>query len=152
LRVTVAAVGRLRAGPMRALVEEYGRRLPWALTVREVEARRVPAAGAARAAEGALLLGALPERATVVALDGRGQAWDSARLAARIGAWRDAGVRDLAFVIGGADGLDAAVIDRADAVLSLGPMTWPHLLVRVMLAEQLWRAASILDGHPYHRS
>jgi 23S rRNA (pseudouridine1915-N3)-methyltransferase len=136
---------------MRALVEEYGRRLPWALTVREVEARRRPAGPPGREAEAALLLGALPDRATVVALDGRGQPWDSAELARRVGAWRDAGVRDLAFVIGGPDGLAGAVLDRADAVLSLGPMTWPHLLVRVMLAEQLWRAASILDGHPYHR-
>ena len=87
-----------------------------------------------------------------VALDGAGKALSSEEFARRIGAWRDDGVPCLAFLIGGADGHGAAVLKRADLALSFGPMVWPHLLVRAMLAEQLWRAASILSGHPYHRA
>jgi 23S rRNA (pseudouridine1915-N3)-methyltransferase len=93
----------------------------------------------------------LPQRARLVALNGRGGAWSSAELADRLGGWRDAGAGSVAFAIGGADGLGTAVIERADAVLSLGKMIWPHLLVRGMLLEQLYRAQQILAGHPYHR-
>jgi 23S rRNA (pseudouridine1915-N3)-methyltransferase len=98
-----------------------------------------------------LLLGALPARAPLIALDERGSAWSSRTLADRIAAWRDSGIAELAFAIGGAEGLDAAVLDRAETVLSLGTMTWPHLLARGMLLEQLYRAQQILVGHPYHR-
>jgi 23S rRNA (pseudouridine1915-N3)-methyltransferase len=87
----------------------------------------------------------------VVALDGKGRTLTSAQFARHLGGWRDHGVKDLAFAIGGADGLDAAVIDRAQLVLSLGPMTWPHMLARALLVEQIYRAQCILAGHPYHR-
>lgn len=103
------------------------------------------------AREAELILAALPTGARLVALDERGQAWTSRELADRLGQWRDQGTAALAFAIGGADGLGRAVIERADAVLSLGAMTWPHLLVRGMLLEQLYRAQQILAGHPYHR-
>ena len=86
-----------------------------------------------------------------IALDETGSALPSREFAARIGRWRDDGVAELAFVIGGAEGLDRGLIERAALVLSLGPMTWPHLMVRAMLAEQLYRAEAILRGHPYHR-
>ena len=101
--------------------------------------------------EGELILGALPAGARLVALDERGAAWTSRELADRLAAWRDAGVGALAFAIGGAEGLGQAVIERADAVLSLGAMTWPHFLARGMPLEQLYRAQQILAGHPYHR-
>lgn len=101
--------------------------------------------------EAALILGALPHGARLVALDGRGATWSSIELADRLRDWRDTGAHAAAFAIGGADGLGSAVIERADAVLSLGKMTWPHLLVRGMLLEQLYRAQQILAGHPYHR-
>jgi 23S rRNA (pseudouridine1915-N3)-methyltransferase len=101
--------------------------------------------------EAAGLLAAVPPGAFVVALDLGGRAPDSAGLAALLERWRETG-RTLGFVIGGAEGLDGAVLDRADAVLSLGPLTWPHLLVRAMLAEQVYRAQCILAGHPYHRA
>jgi 23S rRNA (pseudouridine1915-N3)-methyltransferase len=101
--------------------------------------------------EAALILAALPSAARLVALDERGAPWTSRQFADRLGGWRDAGSAALAFAIGGADGLGPAVIDRADAVLSLGAMTWPHFLVRGMLLEQLYRAQQILAGHPYHR-
>jgi 23S rRNA (pseudouridine1915-N3)-methyltransferase len=104
-----------------------------------------------RAREAALILAALPARSRLVALDERGVTWSSRELAERLAAWRDQGVAELAFAIGGADGLGAEVLDRADAILSLGPMTWPHLLVRSLLLEQLYRAQQILAGHPYHR-
>lgn len=101
--------------------------------------------------EGRLLLDAVPKDAAVAALDEKGRTFSSSALAVRIGEWRDRGVRDLAFLIGGADGLNGEVLKRADLVLSLGPMTWPHMLVRGLLAEQLYRAQCILSGHPYHR-
>ena len=87
----------------------------------------------------------------MVALDGRGKTLTSEEFATRLARWRDDGIADLVFVIGGADGLDRRLIERAAFVLSLGAMTWPHLLVRVLLAEQIYRAQSILLGHPYHR-
>ena len=104
-----------------------------------------------KAREAELILEALPPAATLVALDERGAAWSSREFADHLAVWRDRGVAELAFAIGGAEGLGAAVLDRAAAILSLGPMTWPHLLVRGMLLEQLYRAQQILAGHPYHR-
>jgi 23S rRNA (pseudouridine1915-N3)-methyltransferase len=98
-----------------------------------------------------LILGALPPGIPLVALDQGGIQWSSRVLAERIAAWRDRGSPGLAFAIGGADGLHSTVLDRADVILSLGWMTWPHLLVRGMLLEQLYRAQQILAGHPYHR-
>lgn len=101
--------------------------------------------------EAELTLAAMPAGARLIALDERGAAWSSRELADRLAGWRDGGAGALAFAIGGADGLGAAVTERADALLSLGSMTWPHFLVRGMLLEQLYRAQQILAGHPYHR-
>jgi len=120
-------------------------------TIVEVEERRSLPAGPLKAREGELILGGLPSGFPFVALDERGTQWSSRALAERIAAWRDQGSPELAFAIGGADGLSETVRDRADVILSLGPMTWPHLLVRGMLLEQLYRAQQILAGHPYHR-
>ncbi len=145
-------MGRLKAGPQRALQEHYAERITWPLAIREVEERRPLPAAELREREGALLLAAMPRGATLVALDERGTALSSAGFAERLAAWRDAGTGDLAFLIGGADGLSPAVRQKADFILSLGAMTWPHLLVRGMLLEQLYRAQQILAGHPYHRS
>ena len=114
------------------------------------EKRRLPAAEL-KMREAELMLAAVPAEARLVALDQRGKEWSSLDLADRLRAWRDGGAGALAFAIGGAEGLGAAVIERADAVLSLGAMTWPHLLARCMLLEQLYRAQQILSGHPYHR-
>ena len=99
-----------------------------------------------------MLRATLPKQAVLVALDARGQSLTSEAFAARLAKWRDGSAGDLAFVIGGADGLEPALVKRADLVLSLGAMTWPHMLARAMLAEQLYRAATILQGHPYHRA
>lgn len=104
-----------------------------------------------RTREAELILAALPAGVRLIALDARGVQWSSRTLAEQIGRWRDEGIAELAFAIGGAEGLGKVVIDRADPVLSLGPMTWPHFLVRGLLLEQLYRAQQILAGHPYHR-
>jgi 23S rRNA (pseudouridine1915-N3)-methyltransferase len=151
MRLTVVAVGRAQDEAIQELWGRYAARLKPPLALRLVEDKRRGAPAELKAREAKLLLEALPDGALVVALDARGKALDSAALARQLGRWRDQGARDVAFVIGGADGLDATVLERARLVLSLGPMTWPHQLVRVMLAEQLYRADTIRIGHPYHR-
>ena len=117
----------------------------------EVDERRSLPPVQLKAREGELILGALPAGVPFLALDERGVQWSSRALAERIAARRDRGSPELTFAIGGADGLHSMVLDRADVTLSLGSMTWPHLLVRGMLLEQLYRAQQILAGHPYHR-
>ena len=155
MRVHVCAVGRLRAGPERDLVDDYmqrfdrtGRALSLGpLVEHEVEDKR----GGGIAAEAELLSRAVPSGAVMVTLDERGRVLSSPEFAERIALWRDGGRQDLAFVIGGADGIDPSLRARADFSLSFGKMVWPHMLVRVMLAEQIYRAATILGGGPYHR-
>ena len=154
MRVTLCVVGRLRAGPEKLLIDDYllrfermGRALGLGpITLVEVDDKK----GGGMAAEAQLLRRAVPDGAVLCILDERGSQVTSPEFARMLANWRDAG-RDLAFVIGGADGIDPALRARADAALSFGPMVWPHMLVRVMLAEQLYRAASILAGAPYHR-
>jgi 23S rRNA (pseudouridine1915-N3)-methyltransferase len=157
MRLHLAAVGRIRAdAPERALIDDYVLRFDRTarplglgpLHEHQVEPRR----GTGPAPEAEALVRALPDGAALVALDERGRMLTSPDLAARLAARRDSGTQDLAFLIGGADGLDPALRDRADLVLSFGPMVWPHMLARVMLAEQLYRAATILAGSPYHRA
>lgn len=152
MRITLAAVGRAKAGPARDLYDLYAGRLTWRLTLKEIEERRAPSPDEQKTREGERLLAAVPEGARLIALDEAGRGLTSAALADRIGRWQDQGVRDLAIGIGGAEGLSDAVKARADLVLALGPMTWPHLVVRALIAEQLYRAQTILAGHPYHRS
>ncbi|MFQ5971985.1 MAG: 23S rRNA (pseudouridine(1915)-N(3))-methyltransferase RlmH [Alphaproteobacteria bacterium] len=152
MRITIVAVGRMRRGPERDLYEHYaGRITTWRLEQIEVGVRARLSRGELRAAEGEALIRALPSEAHVVALDRGGDTVDSEAFARLLARWHEAGVRDLAFVIGGAEGLAATVLTRAGKTLSLGPMTWPHLLARGMLAEQVYRAQQILAGHPYHR-
>ena len=146
----VIAVGRLKDAPEAALFTRYADRMRPKLTLTEIpEARGAPAEIKRR--ESAALLAALPTAAFAVALDQGGEAPDSARLAVLLERWLSLG-RPVCFLIGGAEGLDAAVLARADVTLSLGALTWPHFLVRAMLAEQLYRARAIAAGHPYHRA
>jgi 23S rRNA (pseudouridine1915-N3)-methyltransferase len=155
LKVHICAVGKLRSGPERDLLDDYltrfdrtGRALGLGpVAVHEVEDRK----GGGMAAEAGLLEGVIPKGAVICALDERGKLMSSPEFASKLGGWRDDGRGDLAFVIGGADGIDPALRARADAKLSFGKMVWPHMLARVMLSEQLYRAASILAGAPYHR-
>jgi 23S rRNA (pseudouridine1915-N3)-methyltransferase len=155
MRVTLCVVGRLRAGPERDLIDDYltrfdrtGRALGLGpIDVREVEDRK----GGGMTAEAVVLEKALPAGAAVIALDERGKIKTSPDFSQDLAKWRDDGRSDLAFIIGGAAGIDPALRATCDASLSFGKMVWPHMLVRVMLAEQLYRAASILSGAPYHR-
>ncbi|SLN30850.1 23S rRNA (pseudouridine(1915)-N(3))-methyltransferase RlmH [Pseudooctadecabacter jejudonensis] len=154
MRVTLCVVGRLRAGPERDLIDDYVMRFDRTgrgLGLGPLDVREVDGKGGGMAAEAALLRRALPAGAAVIALDERGSVKSSPAFAADLARWRDDGRQDLAFVIGGADGIDPALRADCDGALSFGKMVWPHMLVRVMLAEQLYRAASILAGSPYHR-
>ncbi|MEO0401394.1 MAG: 23S rRNA (pseudouridine(1915)-N(3))-methyltransferase RlmH [Pseudomonadota bacterium] len=156
MRVHVCAVGRLRGGPEADLISDYttrfdrtGRALGLGpLSVIEVEDRK----GGGMAAEADLLRRAVPKGALICCLDERGRVEPSPAFATRLAGWRDAGRGDVAFIIGGADGIDPALRAAANHKLSFGAMVWPHMLVRVMLAEQLYRAASIIAGSPYHRA
>lgn len=159
MEIVVAAIGRARGGPEQGLADTYLKRAG-ALGVRlglhpcrlvEAEDRRAGAPDGRIAREAELLRAALPAGAAFVALDERGADWDSATFAARLGAWRDSGHRALGFLIGGADGLSDGIKREALCLLSLGRMTWPHLLARALIAEQIYRAVTILADHPYHR-
>lgn len=158
MRVHICAAGRLKAGPEKLLIDDYLSRLdaagrPIGIAagpVIEVEEKRKLDAPQLMAREAELLLAAA-KGATIVALDERGRNETSEVFAKRLGEWRDNATSDLAFVIGGANGLAPAIREKAVHIMSFGAMTWPHMLVRVLLAEQLYRAVTILAGHPYHR-
>ncbi|MEM9129526.1 MAG: 23S rRNA (pseudouridine(1915)-N(3))-methyltransferase RlmH [Pseudomonadota bacterium] len=155
MRVHVCAVGRMRAGPELSLVEDYlarfdrtGRALGLgAAKVLEVEDRK----GGGQKAEAELLVKAIPKGSLILALDERGKTLSSPEFAGKLANWRDDGRSDLAILIGGADGIAPDLRARVDFSISFGKMVWPHMLARVMLAEQLYRATSILAGTPYHR-
>ncbi len=151
MRLLIAAVGRIKAGPLADLQSEYVKRLGRSIAIKEVEERRALAPTERKVREGELLLAALPGDALLVALDERGKTLASIAFAERLQRWQTDGVKTLAFVIGGADGLAQPVVQRAGLILSLGAMTWPHLLARILLLEQLYRAQQILNRHPYHR-
>ena len=159
MRVGLFAVGRLKAGPEKDLAARYLDRFSKAGPAIGLELARVTEVAESRAAnaetrkreEAALLEKALPDNAVLILLDERGKALDSPGFADLLAGWRDLGKRDMLIAIGGADGLDPALRERADATLCLGKMTWPHQLVRILIAEQLYRAVTILSGHPYHR-
>lgn len=154
MKLHLVAVGRMRLGPEKTMVDDYLSRFAKVgrgLGLPPVSLIEIDARGAGMTAEGEAIARALPLGAALAILDERGRAVTSPEFAAQLGTWRDA-ARDVAFVIGGAGGIDPALRDRADAAFSLGAMVWPHLLVRVMLAEQLYRAAAILAGSPYHRA
>jgi 23S rRNA (pseudouridine1915-N3)-methyltransferase len=146
----VIAIGRLKDAPEAALFTRYATRMRPTLTLTEIpEARGAPTEIKRR--ESAALLAALPTAAFAIALDQSGETPDSAQLARLLDRWLTL-ARPICFLIGGAEGLDASVLTRADATLSLGALTWPHFLARAMLAEQLYRARTIAAGHPYHRA
>lgn len=155
MKLKIAAVGRMRAGSEADLVADYvtrfdrtGRNLGLGpLTIVEVDAK-----GAGMAAEAQALTKAIGPSTPICVLDERGTTLSSPAFAERLARWRDEAAAEPTFVIGGADGLDPDLRARADMRLSFGKMVWPHMLVRVMLAEQLYRAASILAGSPYHRN
>jgi 23S rRNA (pseudouridine1915-N3)-methyltransferase len=160
MRILILAVGRLKQGPERELAESYRKnaaKLARGIGLREIEIveireSRARDAERRRVEESIAIANVIPERAAVVILDERGENLDSTRLAAQLRQWRAQEQPAVAFIIGGADGLAASLGQRAGLNLAFGTATWPHQLVRIMLLEQLYRAATILAGHPYHRA
>lgn len=160
MRIEIAAIGKMRGGPEAALVEDYldracgfGRRIGFSdVSLSEAEAPRALSGDALKKREAELLLKNISDGATLIALDERGENTSSEKLAALLARLRDDGTGAAAFLIGGADGHSAETRARAARLVSFGAATWPHMLVRAMLAEQLYRAMTILSGHPYHRA
>ena len=160
MRLVVIAIGRLKPGPERELADRYrkrfdeiGRTLGFrSLDIHEIPESRARDAAARSAQEAAAILAAIPEKSVLVALDERGQNIDSTVFARNLGRWRDEGLANTIFIIGGADGLSPDLRGKAKLRVAFGAATWPHQMVRVMLLEQLYRAATILAGHPYHRA
>jgi 23S rRNA (pseudouridine1915-N3)-methyltransferase len=159
MRVVIAAIGRLKQGPERELAAAYRKRAEVVgrafglreLEIVEISESRAHDAERRRIEESIALANVIPDRATIVILDERGESIDSAELAGLLREWRAEDRPAVCFIIGGADGLAPSLGDRAKLKLAFGAATWPHQLVRVMLLEQLYRAGTILAGHPYHR-
>ena len=160
MRISLFAVGRLKSGPEKDLASRYLDRFSKAgpavglefSRLIEVPESRASNADTRKKEEAAILQKSLPEGGLLVLLDERGISMDSESFAQMIGRFNDSGKRDMLIAIGGADGLDPELQSRADAVVNLGIMTWPHQLVRILIAEQLYRAVTIIAGHPYHRA
>lgn len=152
MQLHILAIGKARAGPEKSLCADYLKRLPFGGRLSECESR-LPEGLARQKDESQKLLSSLPAKGSVrlVALDPKGKDISSEALAKQISSWREDGVSGCYFAIGGADGHDATLLAKADATLSFGRAIWPHMLFRVMLAEQLYRAEMILKQHPYHR-
>lgn len=151
MKLLIAAVGRAKASPEQQLYHDYAGRLKWKLECKEFEAKLADTAQR-KAREAELLLAACKGYGKIIALDETGKNLSSAEFADHMKRWQGQGNSSFAFVIGGADGLDKIVLEKSHLVWSLGKVTWPHLLVRALLAEQLYRASSIISGHPYHRA
>ncbi len=151
MRYTLIAVGRAKAGPERNLFEHFVERINAPFELKEVEEKKRLSGDELKRREANLLEAAIPDGAVRIALDEKGKDLTSRVFAEKLQAWQDSGIRDAAFLIGGADGLDAQFVARCDLRLCLGRQTWPHMLVRGMIAEQIYRAQCILSGHPYHR-
>ena len=159
MRLIIIAIGKLKQGPERELAQRYhdrfeetGRKLGFrGLSVHEISESRAREASARIAEEAASIIALIPDKAAIIALDERGENVGSTKLAQTLGRWRDDSVPDTVFVIGGADGLSPELKRKANMRLAFGAATWPHQMVRVMLLEQVYRAATILAGHPYHR-
>lgn len=152
MRLTIAAVGRLKRGPLNQLCADYLTRIPWRVDIKEVEARKPLTGDQLKDHEAELLRAVLPSDAFLIALDERGNNLDSPSFARALETWVQRSPNGLAIVIGGANGLAADLLKDARAHIAFGRQTWPHLMARVMLMEQLYRAWTIQTGHPYHRA
>ena len=151
MNITIAAVGRMKSGPEWILFNKYLRRITWPLTIREVVERRPLKKQQLMAREANLLTNAVPTGAFLIALDKSGKSISSGSFARLFQDLRSENQRDIAFVIGGTEGIDTSLLSQANLKLSMGAQTWPHLLARCMLLEQIYRVQSILTNHPYHR-
>ena len=150
--IIIACIGRLKAGAEADLLARYVKQTRWNVIIREFEDKKAGSSAERKKRESEMLLSAVPDGAKVVVLDERGRQTGSEAFAKKLGGWQDEGVPVVVFMIGGADGHTDELRKRADYLMAFGEMTWPHFLARVMLAEQIYRARTILDGHPYHRA
>lgn len=150
--IIIACIGHLKSGPELDLLTKYVKQTRWRVTVREFEDKKSGSAEERKKREGEMLLSAVPAGAKIIVMDERGKQTGSEAFAKKLGGWQDEGVPAVVFMIGGADGHTDELRKRADYLMAFGEMTWPHMLARVMLAEQIYRAKTILDGHPYHRA
>lgn len=150
MKLLIAAIGKAKPSPEQQLYLDYTKRLPWKISVKEFQIKQDDSAKRMQR-EGEQLLAACVGYDHLVALDESGRQLSSREFAATLASWQQRGASSFAFVIGGSDGLSDEVLKKANLVWSLGKVTWPHMLVRALLAEQLYRAHSINSGHPYHR-
>lgn len=150
MKISIIAVGKMRRGAEQELLDDYLKRVPWEVSIKEVEEKKSLPPEKLKEKEAELLLAEVPKGAIIVALDERGKNISSEDFSVRIKKWQEES-GNIAFLIGGADGHGKMVKERANFLLSLGNMTWPHMMVRPMLAEQLYRSYTIMKGHPYHR-
>lgn len=151
MKIQVAAIGVLKQGPEKTLIDQYATRITWPLTITELVCKKNLQDGQLKKAEADLILGVLPPQTPLIALDERGKNLSSPQFANLIDSYQLNGSKTLTFCIGGAFGLDESIRKQAEHTLSFGELTWPHMLVRVMLLEQLYRAQQILSNHPYHK-
>lgn len=151
MKITIIAVGRWKSSPEYDLFTTYQKRCGWQIRLCEVFEKKPLSGEYLKEREAELISAQIPVGAMVIALDERGKNMTSPALAKQIGVWQNDGVSSLVFIIGGAGGLWDSLRHRADFLLSFGALTWPHMMVRPMLAEQLYRCEKILSGHPYHK-
>ncbi len=152
MQITIAAIGRLKKNtPEDTLIQDYLKKTKWPVAIKEFEEKKTLTVEQLKEAESTLLLSSIPQGGKIIALDERGKTPSSREFAELIGKWLDEGVQSISFLIGGANGHAEKLREKADYKLSFGRMTLPHMLARVVLAEQIYRAKTILDGHPYHK-
>lgn len=148
MKITVIAIGKQKQSPSMDMCKEYLKRMKWKVSLKELDSPK----NATKDREAELILKELPRNAFVIALDERGESYGSQEFTQKISEWQNiAANNEIFFLIGGADGFNFSIRERANFLLSFGKQTWPHMLVRVMLLEQLYRAQQISEGHPYHR-
>ena len=152
MKFIISAIGKLnKKKPEQALIDDYLKKTKWPVSICESEEKKSLTGDLLKEAEEKLLWKNVPDNAKVIVLDERGDELSSRELARKIASWRDTGIQTIAFLIGGADGHTQNTRDKADVVLSMGRLTLPHFLARVVLIEQIYRAKTIIEGHPYHR-
>lgn len=152
MRITIIAIGKIGKSAAADMVADFVRRTPWDITIKEFEIKKPAQSSTLRKAQEAeKICSAIPENAAVIALDEGGKNFSSRQFAEKIDGFQTAGFSQIAFIIGGADGLDDTIKQKADITIAFGTLTWPHMMVRILLAEQIYRVWSILNNHPYHR-
>ncbi|MCQ2914519.1 MAG: 23S rRNA (pseudouridine(1915)-N(3))-methyltransferase RlmH [Alphaproteobacteria bacterium] len=151
MQIMICAIGKIKPGPETALIDKYVKQTKWPVVIKEFEDKKAGTDDEHKKREGEMLLSAIPSGAKIVALDERGKIMSSPDFAKIMGKWESEGVSTVAFLIGGAFGHNDETRKKANMLLAFGQMTWPHFLARAMLTEQIYRAKSILDGHPYHK-